>query len=114
MAALHFLSNYNKLAGKLIYTPPIFDNKQFLANMIDHKAAQVSVMINALYQKRVCPHESRFSVHRYILQMDHEFLDALVYVATCALGDHACIGDFNDSTHHTCITNYGFTYVNIV
>ena len=82
--------------------------------MIDHKATQVSVSDKSPYQKRVWPHDSRFSMHRYILRMGHKFLDALVYVVTCARGDHARIGDFNDSTHRTCVTNYGFTYVNIV
>ena len=45
--AVHFLPNYNMQedTSKLIYTLPIFDYKQLLSNMIDHKATHISAKI---------------------------------------------------------------------
>ena len=66
--------------------------------------------INALHQKVVWPHESIFSGHGYCGRI----IDAPVHVATHARGDHVQMEDYNDSTYHTCTTNYRFTYVDYV
>ena len=48
-------------------------------------------------------HESIFSGHGYCGWI----IDAPVHVATHACRDHVQMEDYNDSTHHTCTTNYG-------
>ena len=75
-----------------------------------HGLALIPQAINALHQKIVWPHESMFFGHGYCRWI----IDAPVHVAIHACGDHAQMEDYNDSTHYTCLTNYGFTYVDYV
>lgn len=62
--------------------------------------ALILQVMKALHQKSVWPHNIRFFDTARILRY-----------STC--GDHARMQEYNDSTHHACVTNYGFTYITL-